>query len=144
MTMPQLSVFMENRAGQLVEITSVLAENNIDLRAINIAETADYGVLRLITDDPRRSAAILSEQGFIVAVTYVVAMAVPDRPGALNEALRVLARENIDIEYMYSVFGHKNGMAYMIFRVADPDRLCDVLEENGFTVTDGTDLGIQR
>ena len=142
--MPQLSVFMENRAGQLAEITTVLAENNIDLRAINIAETADYGVLRLITDDPRRSAAILSEQGFIVTVTYVVAMAVPDRPGALNEALLVLSREGIDIDYMYSVFGHKDGLAYMIFRVADPEKLCSVLEANGFSVTDGTDLGISR
>lgn len=142
--MPQLSVFMENRAGQLVEITTVLADSNIDLRAINIAETANYGVLRLITDDPRRSAAILSEQGFVVAVTDVVAMAVPDHPGALNEALRVLAKEGIDIEYMYSVFGHRNGMAYMIFRVADPEKLCTVLEANGFSVTDGQDLGIQR
>lgn len=142
MTITQLSVFMENRAGQLAEITTILAENSIDMRAINIAETADYGVLRLIADEPRRAAAILSEQGFVVSATPVVAMAVPDRPGGLNDVLRVLAEESIDIEYMYSVFGHRNGMAYMIFRVDDTERLCSVLESRGFDVADGDELGI--
>lgn len=143
MTIYQISVFLENRAGQLAEITSTLAEHGVDLRAINIAETLDYGVLRVIADDPRRAAAILSEQGYVVHPTPVVAAAVPDQPGGLNKVLCVLAKENIDIEYMYSVFGQSDGMAYMIFRVQDPEHLAEVLTGNGIKVPDGPEMGIR-
>lgn len=144
MTIYQISVFLENRAGQLAEITGTLAENNVDMRAINIAETQDYGVLRLIADDPRRAAMILSEQGYVVHPTPVVAAAVPDQPGGLNKVLSVLAKENIDIEYMYSVFGEKDGMAYMIFRVGDPEKLSALLTENGIKVPDPSELGVKQ
>jgi len=141
MTIHQISVFLENRAGQLADITAILSEKHVDLRAINIAETADYGVLRLIVDDAQRASAILLEHGFILTMTPVVAAAVPDRPGGLNEALQMIARENIDVEYMYSVFGQKNGQAYMIFRVGDPDRLNAVLEAGGLAPVPGEELG---
>lgn len=142
MTIHQISVFLENRSGQLADITATLSENHVDLRAINIAETADYGVLRLIVDDAQRASSILLEHGFILTMTPVVAVAVPDRPGGLSEVLGILSKSNIDIEYMYSVFGQKNGLAYMIFRVSDTAALNAVLEENGLAAVSGQELGV--
>ena len=128
MTIVQISVFLENRAGQLSSVTELLAQNSVDMQALNIAETADYGVLRLIVDAPLKAAALLREQGFIVRETPVVQAPVPDRPGGLNCVLRTIAEAEIDIEYMYSVLGQRNGLAYMVFRVADVERLDAVLE----------------
>lgn len=143
MTIHQISVFLENRAGQLAEITGVLAKKGIDLRAINIAETSDYGVLRLIADKPQEAAATLLEQGFILSMTPVVAVSVPDTPGGLAKVLDVLAKENIDVEYMYSVFGQVDGLAHMVFRVADTEKLIAVLKANGVEPISGENLGIR-
>ena len=143
MTIHQISVFLENRAGQLAEITGVLAKKGIDLRAINIAETSDYGVLRLIADKPQEAASTLLEQGFILSMTPVVAVSVPDEPGGLARVLDVLAKENIDVEYMYSVFGQVNGLAHMVFRVADTEKLAAVLKANGVEPISGENLGIR-
>ena len=143
MTIQQISVFLENRAGQLAEITGVLAQKGIDLRAINIAETSDYGVLRLIADNPQAAATTLLEQGFILSMTPVVAVSVPDQPGGLAKVLDVLAKENIDVEYMYSVFGQVNGLAHMVFRVADTDKLISVLKDNGLEPISSENLGIR-
>ncbi len=143
MTIHQISVFLENRAGQLAEITGVLAQKGIDLRAINIAETSDYGVLRLIADNPQAAATTLLEQGFILSMTPVVAVSVPDQPGGLAKVLDVLAKENIDVEYMYSVFGQVNGLAHMVFRVADTDKLISFLKDNGLEPISSENLGIR-
>ena len=143
MTTHQITVFLENRAGQLAEITGVLAQKGIDLRAINIAETSDYGVLRLIADNPQAAATTLLEQGFILSMTPVVAVSVPDQPGGLAKVLDVLAKENIDVEYMYSVFGQVNGLAHMVFRVADTDKLISVLKDNGLEPISSENLGIR-
>ena len=143
MTIQQISVFLENRAGQLAEITAILAEHGIDLRAIHIAETSDYGVLRLITSSPQEAANILLGSGCVLSMTPVMAAAVPDKPGGLAKLLAVVAQAGIDIEYMYSMFGNGNGMAYMIFRVADVDRLDAVLRANGIIPAAAGDLGIR-
>ena len=142
MTIHQISVFLENRAGQLAEITGVLAKKGIDLRAINIAETSDYGVLRLIADKPQEAASVLLEHGFILSMTPVVAVSVPDRPGGLAAVLRVFAEANIDVEYMYSVFGQIEGRAHMIFRVADPEQAASLLRSNGVEPVAGNGLGL--
>jgi len=139
----QISVFLENRAGQLVEITGILADGGIDLRAINIAEAQDYGVLRIIADDARKAAALLSEKNFVVSVTPVVAVAVSDRAGTLNEVLKDIAEAGIDIGYMYSSFGKEDGVAYMIFRVDEPQRLADALHAAGVATADADELGIK-
>jgi len=139
----QISVFLENRAGQLVEITDILAKGGIDLRAINIAEAQDYGVLRLIVDDPRRAASLLSERDYIVSVTPVVAVPVSDRAGSLNEVLDDISNAGIDIGYMYSSFGMEDGIAYMIFRVDAPEKLAEVLNAAGIPVANAADLGIK-
>ena len=142
MTIQQISVFLENRAGQLAEITNVLAQNNIDLRAIHIAETTDYGVLRIIATHSQEAASILLNHGFILSMTPVVAVSVPDRPGGLAQLLTVLANAAIDIEYMYSMFGRGDGLAYMIFRVNDVEQLNTVLRSHGITPVSGEDLGL--
>lgn len=143
MAINQLSVFMENRAGQLAEITETIANSTIDMRAINISETENFGVLRLIVDKPKLGAEILGQHGYIVKETPVVAMAVPDRPGGLNEAVRLIAEKGINIEYMYSVFGHREGLAYMIFRVDDTEGLEKALADGGFKTAKSEELGIQ-
>ena len=143
MSIHQISVFLENRAGQLAEITCILARKGIDLRAINIAETSDYGVLRLIANRPQEAAAALLEQGFILSMTPVVAVSVPDVPGGLAGVLDILAKENIDVEYMYSVFGQVDGLAHMVFRVADTEKLIAVLRANNVEPISGENLGIR-
>ena len=142
MTIPQISVFLENKAGQLADITGILSENQVNMRAINIAETADYGVLRLIVDDAQKASSILLEKGFILTMTPVVGVAVPDTPGGLSKVLSVISSAGVDVEYMYSVFGQKDGQACMIFRVADTDGLVAVLSKEGVATVAGEDLGI--
>ena len=132
MNVTQISVFLENRAGQLSNITKVLSDNGVDLRAINIAETADYGVLRLIPADAQKASAVLLENGFIMAMTPVIAVAVPDRPGGLNSLLEALAEENIGIEYMYSVFSMNSGEALMVLQVGEAERVSEILSTKGF------------
>lgn len=130
MIIQQISVFLENRAGQLLDVTKALADNQIDMQAINIAETADYGIARLIVNTPKKAMTVLHEKGFILRLTPVVQATVPDRPGGLNVLLEAVARAGIDIEYMYSAFqGQNNGLAYMVFRVEDPESLDKVLQK---------------
>ena len=142
MAIQQISVFLENRAGQLSEITKVLAQSGIDLRAIHIAETADYGVLRIITTRPQDAASILLEHGFVLSMTPVIALSVPDQPGGLARVLEILAEANIDIEYMYSVFGLDHGQACMIFRVDNLAQMEKVLAEHGISPLTGEALGL--
>ena len=132
MNVTQISVFLENRAGQLSNITRVLSENGVDLRAINIAETQDYGVLRIIPADAQKASSVLLENGFIMAMTPVIAVAVPDRPGGLNSLLEALAEENIGIEYMYSVFSMNSGEALMVLQVGEVEKVSEILSTKGF------------
>lgn len=142
MTIPQISVFLENKAGQLADITGILSDNQVNMRAISIAETSDYGVLRLIVDDASKASSILLEQGFILTMTPVVGVAVSDTPGGLSKVLGIISKAGIDVEYMYSVFSQKDGQACMIFRVADADGLTVLLEKNGIGTIGGEALGI--
>lgn len=142
MTIPQISVFLENKAGQLADITSILSDNQVNMRAISIAETADYGVLRLIVDDAAKASSILLEQGFILTMTPVVGAVVSDTPGGLARVLGLISREGIDVEYMYSVFGSGKGQACMIFRVADTEGLTALFEKNGIDTISGESLGL--
>lgn len=127
-TTNQISVFLENHPGYLNEIVSVLAKENIDLRALNIAETSDYGLLRLIADDPDKAAEVLSSHGFLYTLSPVGVVWVPDKPGGLSAVLSAIAGANIDIEYMYSCFSKESGKADMIFRVNNLDELDNALQ----------------
>lgn len=142
MTVYQISVFLENRTGQLAEITQILADNQINMCAISIAETSDYGVLRLIVDQPQKTTSILLEKGCILSQTPVTAVMVPDRPGGLAPVLQLIAEGEIDVEYMYSLFTHKEGNAYMVFRVSDNEKFTALLSQNGIHVADRQELGI--
>lgn len=138
----QISVFLENRAGQLAEITGVLAENGIDLRAVSIAETADYGILRVIVDDAQKATSILLRNGYILSMTPVLVIAVPDQPGGLLPVLKSLSEGNIDIEYMYSLFTHIENKAYIVFRVAEEEKFVALLATHGITPCTSEELGI--
>ena len=143
MSVHQISVFLENRAGQLAEITKDVADAGIDLRAISIAETADYGVLRMIVDDAEKATSILLSHGYILSMTPVLVIAVPDQPGGVAAALKVLAEGNIDIEYMYSLFTHVEGKAYMVFRVSEEEKFVSLLAAHGMTPCTADELGIK-
>ena len=145
MAIKQISVFLENRTGQLAEITSLLAENEIDLRAISIAETADYGVLRIIADDADTAANVLLSKGNIITMNPVTVVAVPDKPAGLSELLSLLADGDVDIEYMYSLFTHQDDKAYMVFRISEQgyDSFIDLLEKHGLQSVSGTELGLK-
>ena len=139
----QISVFLENRAGQFAEITGVLAENNIDLRAISIAETADYGVLRLIVGDAEKATSILMQHGYLMSMTPVLVVAVSDEPGGIAPVLATMAESNIDIEYMYSLFTHREGKAYIVFRVAETEKFTQLLADHGLSLATSEELGIR-
>jgi hypothetical protein len=138
----QISVFLENRAGQFAEITGILAQNDIDLRAISIAETADYGILRMIVDNAEKATSILMQHGYLLSMTPVQVVAVPDQPGGIAPVLAALAEGNIDVEYMYSLFTHIEGKAYIVFRVADAEKLVALLGAHGITPSTKEELGI--
>lgn len=143
MTVHQISVFLENKAGSLSEITRILADNKINLRAISIAESADWGVLRLIADDAEKATAILLEKGCVLSMTPVTVVAVPDEPAGLSELLALLAEGGIDISYMYSLFTHQNGKAYMVFRVAEEEPLLALLAAHNMAAASKEELGLK-
>ena len=139
----QISVFLENRIGQLSEITQLLADNSVDIRAQSIAETADYGLARMVVDDSYKASSILLQHGDILSMTPVWAVEVPDRPAGLSELLNVLADAHVDIEYMYSLFTHKEGNAYMVLRVSDEPKLLGILGEHKIKVMTKDELGLK-
>lgn len=143
MSIRQISVFLENRTGQLAEITGLLAQNHVDLRALSIAETSDYGIARLIADDADRATAILLNAGHILSATPVQAIAVPNRPGGLASVLEVMAENSIAVEYMYSLLTHHDGKAYMVFRVGEGEKFAMLMQSHGIEVVTAEALGIR-
>lgn len=143
MNIHQISVFLENRSGQLAEITRLLAEANVDIRALSIAETADYGLARMIVDDSAKASSILLQHGDILSMTPVWAVEVPDRPGGLAEMLGILAENHVDVEYMYSLFTHKDGHAYMVMRISDEPKFLDALGAKGIKIMTKDDLQLK-
>ena len=143
MNIHQISVFLENRTGQLAEITHLLAENGIDIRALSIAETADYGLARMIVDDAHKASSVLLAHGDILSMTPVWAVEVPDSPGGLADLLNVLASEHIDVEYMYSLFTHKDGLAYMVMRISNEPKFLGALGDRKIRIVSAEELGLK-
>lgn len=131
MTVKQISVFVENKAGKLAELTEYLHQNNIDMRALSIAETQDFGIVRIIVDDPYKTSCILKEAGYVVSITPVLAVEMPDEPGSLFRILKTLGDGDISLEYMYAFLTRKEATAYMILRVEDNEKAVEVLNKNG-------------
>ena len=131
MQIQQLSIFVENKSGRLAEITEALAAANIDIRAISVADTSDFGILRLIVNKPAEAVEALKQAGLTVSLTNVIGMGIDDKPGEFSKAMRVLADHQIGVEYMYAFISRDKGNAYVILRMEDSDKAIDVLAKNG-------------
>ena len=131
MTVKQISVFLDNRPGALAEFTKILEMSSIDLRALSLAESEDFGIVRVIVDDPYKTIRILKEEGYICSVTKVIAVEIADKPGSLVKMLNVLGDNNVNLEYSYAFLAKKANSAFMILRVADNDKAIKVLTQNG-------------
>ncbi len=140
MKVSQLSVFIENKSGRLADVTRTLSEGNINIRALSIADTIDYGLLRLIVNDPAIAKSLLTEAGFTVALTEVLAIEVPDVPGGLANIIGILADEGINIEYMYAFVGTSGENAIVIFRIERVDEAIKILQEKGVRIFTGDEL----
>ena len=141
MSIKQISVFLENKPGKLNEMTGVLADNNVDMRALSLAETKDFGIARMIVDDVYTAMNVLKDNGFVASLTSVLAFAIPDEPGGLNKLLKLFTEENVNLEYMYAFLGGVDvDHAYMIFKTADPSKAQIVLAANGISVLDQEDI----
>lgn len=123
----QLSIFVENRPGRLAEVAAVLAANDIDLRALSLADTVDFGIIRLIVNKPEAAKEALKKEGFRADVTDVLVVEVPDHPGSLSKLLNAFAAADINVEYMYAFVNKEGGQAKMIFRLDDIDRAIKIL-----------------
>ena len=140
MSVKQISVFLENKPGQLNQMTSVLSDHDIDLRALSLAETTDFGIARFIVDDVLETVTILNEAGYINRLTPVVAAEIPDEPGALNHVLKIFTDNDINLEYMYAILSAEGSSAYMIFKVADDAKASAALVSNGIKVLSQEDM----
>ncbi|MDW7771310.1 MAG: ACT domain-containing protein [Desulfobulbaceae bacterium] len=137
MRVEQIAVFLENKSGRLAEITSVLAEKNINIRALSVADTADFGILRLIVDKVEEAKKVLKENGFTVGKTNVIAVEVPDRAGGLAGVLKTIESAGINVEYMYAFVNKSGENAVLIFRFDDIDKAMEVLKRDHFTILSG-------
>jgi len=140
MKVEQLSIFLENKPGGLEQVTRILKDAGINIRTLSLADTTDFGVLRLIVNDVDAAALVLKTQGLRVSRTTVVAVEVPDRPGGLHGILEVLSGNGINIEYLYAFVEKSGRNAVIIFRFDDPDTAIEVLQKNGLTVLPGAKL----
>jgi len=140
MKVEQISIFIENKSGRLAEITRVLGDAGINIRALSLADTSDFGILRLIVNDCAKANPVLKEAGFTVSKTEVVAVEVPDHPGGLSAILQALDREAINVEYMYAFVERCGGNAVIIFRFDETDKAIATLKAQNFSILDGSRL----
>ncbi len=136
MKIKQISVFLENKSGRLTEVTRILGDEKINIRALSIADTTDFGILRLIVSDPGRTYEVLREAGFMVSITEVLAVEVPDIPGGLAGIMEILSKNGINIEYLYAFIGRSSADALVIFRVEDCVQALQTLGANNINVLD--------
>ena len=140
MAIKQLTVFVENKHGTLVTVTDILSKHNINLRALSIAETQDFGILRLIVNDEKTAEKVLAEEGYLIKITDVVGVKIGDAPGKLSEALHVIADNNINIEYLYAFMARTEKHAYVVIRVEDNEAAEKALEDAGFHIITEADI----
>lgn len=142
MVIRQLSVFVGNKSGTLAEITALLAEKSVNLRALSLADTKDYGILRLIVDDSETALNTLKQAGLVASLTEVLAVIIDDRPGGLSEALNVLAENGMDIEYMYAFISKRSNEAVVVMKIGDDkaEEASKILESNGYRLLANKDV----
>ena len=134
MKVEQISIFIENKSGRLAEITGILGENKINIRALSLADTSDFGILRLIVDDSEKALKVLKEQRFTVSITHVIGIEVSDSPGGLTAILQILDQNNVNVEYMYAFVERSGDNAVIIFRFDDIDEAISALSKNGVKI----------
>ncbi len=140
MRVEQISVFLENTSGRLAEITRVLADNSINIRALTVADTADFGILRLIVDKVDEAKITLKDNGFTVGKTNVVAVEVPDQAGGLASVLKTAETEGLNVEYMYAFVNKSGKNAVLIFRFDEMDKAIAAMQGAGFVLLDGAQI----
>jgi hypothetical protein len=140
MLVKQISVFLENKSGRLAEVTKTLSSNKIDIRALYIADTTEYGILRMIVDKPEAAADLLTGNGFTVSTTNVIAISIADIPGKLDDALEVLSENNISVEYLYAFVGRSSSDAIVVIRVENPETAVDKLKQAGIKVIESKEV----
>lgn len=140
MLIQQISVFIENKAGRLAEALEVLAQNKIDISALSLADTSDFGILRLIVDKPDEAMKALREHGVIVKSTEVLAVSMDDQPGGLAGVLRAVSDAGLFIEYMYAFVGKLDGKALVVLRLDQPEAAIETLRKAGLAVMDAKDV----
>ena len=140
MAIKQLTVFVENKQGAVVSITDTLSKHNINIRALSIAETQDFGILRLIVNDETAAEKILTDEGYLIKITEVVGVKIGDAPGKLSEALKVLDENKMNVEYLYAFMARTEKHAYLVLRVEDNDKAEATLENAGFHLVTEADI----
>ena len=140
MSLKQVTVFVENTQGSLVNITETLAENNVNLRALSIADTLEFGLLRLIVNDNDAAAKALTDKGYILKITEVVGVKIGDQPGKLSKALSVLAEAGVNVEYLYAFMARTERHAYVVLRPTDNAAAEKALEDAGFHLITDADV----
>ncbi len=134
MQIKQLSIFIENKKGTLAGLTGTLMKNSLDIRAIAVFDTNEFGIVRLVVDDPEKALDVLKKDGFIAKVSKVIAVEPEDKPGSLNEIFRILGENDINIEYIYSFVMRKREMPFIVFKVDDQEKAVSVLVDGGINV----------
>lgn len=140
MKVKQISIFLENKSGRLAQVTKVLADSGINLRALSLADTADFGILRIIVNDVEKAHKVLKDSGYTLSETDVIAVEVPDRPGGLANILDGLWKAGLSVEYMYAFVRSSGDNAVMIFRFEDTDKAIHVLKENNVRLLSGDEV----
>lgn len=140
MSIKQLTIFVENKQGTLVDITDSLANHNVNIRALSIADTQDFGILRLIVNDNATALKTLSDEGYLIKTTEVIGVKIGDQPGKLSTALKVLDDNGINMEYLYAFMSRTEKHAYVVLRVADNSAAESALEKAGFHLITDTDI----
>ena len=140
MSLKQLNIFVENKKGALVEITETLAEHQVNIRALSIADTEEFGILRLIVNDNETATKVLGEKDYLLKITDVVGVKIGDAPGKLSTALAVLDKEDINVEYLYAFMARTEKHAYVVLRVEDNDAVESALESAGLHLISNEDI----
>ena len=140
MLVKQISVFLENTKGRLFSVTDILAKNNINIRALSIADTTDFGILRLIVNDPDEANKVLRDNNFTVRMTDVVAVEISDTPGGLSSALNLLNEKDVAVEYMYAFLGNLSNNAMVILKVDDVDKAVGVLTNSDIRLINASEV----
>ncbi|MBE9485791.1 MAG: ACT domain-containing protein [Desulfuromonadales bacterium] len=140
MKVEQISIFIENKSGRLAEVTGILGEAGINIRALSLADTSDFGILRLIIKDPEKALQVLREHNFTVSKTDVIGVEVPDKPGGLSSILKILDKNNVNVEYMYAFVERSGDNAVIIFRFDNIDEAISALTRNGVKILKGEQI----